>query len=71
MSQDNIEIGQQLRKYRKAAGYTQEQVAAYSGVTNEYISRIELGKENPTINLLARICKAINIELKDLFLEKE
>lgn len=71
MNQLNIEIGKRVREYRKAAKLTQEQLAAYSGLTNDYLSRLELGKENPSVNTLVKICEALNIEVALLFYDPE
>jgi len=60
-------VGANIAKHRKKKGLTQEQLAQESGITSEYVSRLENQKENPTVNLLERIAKALSIEVIDLF----
>jgi transcriptional regulator with XRE-family HTH domain len=48
-----------LRKARRRAGLTQEQVALASGIPQAHYSRIETGKRDPGIRTLIRIAKAL------------
>lgn len=59
-----------LRKYRQEKGLTQEQLAAESGVASEYISRLEAGKRNPTIAIVEKLAKALDVKIDDLFSEE-
>lgn len=55
----NQQVGQAIAKYRKAAGFSQAQVAEMLGLSNDAISRMERG----TITLnIERLC-----EFADLF----
>jgi transcriptional regulator with XRE-family HTH domain len=56
-------IGQNIRKQRKRLGLTQEQLAATARLSSDYVSRLELGKENPTVDVLARISHACDITM--------
>lgn len=60
-------VGQNVRKCRLANGLTQEQLAARAEMTNDYISRLELGKENPSLETLERISKALKVDSFVLF----
>jgi transcriptional regulator with XRE-family HTH domain len=42
-------VGENVRRARLKAGLTQEQFAAKSGFSQQYISDLEQGKRNPTI----------------------
>lgn len=53
-----------LREYRKM---TQEQLAERAGMNPVYLSNIERGKENPTLNVIIRISIALKIEMWELF----
>ncbi len=66
MRQVNLLVGQNVRKYRKEKGLTQEKLALEAGITSEYVSRIENGKENPTVELLFKISRVLEIELAEL-----
>jgi transcriptional regulator with XRE-family HTH domain len=55
-------------RLRQKKGLTQEQVAAQSGFSEQYISGLERGKRNPTIITLYELAVAIDvghIELSD------
>lgn len=60
-------IGKRIRSIRKAKGYTQEQLAERAGLSSKYLSRIELGKENPTLNVFISISSGLGIEPIDIF----
>jgi len=52
-------IARQLIRSRKAAGWTQAELAARAGVRQETISRIETGKHSPGIRTMAKIDRAL------------
>ena len=55
-----------MKKVREAAGMSQERLAFEAGVHRTYISLLERDKKSPTLNVLFRICKALNISAADL-----
>ena len=59
-------LGRELKKVREAAGMSQERLAFEAGVHRTYISLLERDKKSPTLNVLFRICKALNISAADL-----
>jgi transcriptional regulator with XRE-family HTH domain len=46
---------------------SQEILAARSGFSTEFISLVERGRNGPSVAGLARIAKALQIQVKDLF----
>ena len=52
-------IARQVIRGRKAAGWTQAELAARAGVRQETISRIETGKHSPGLKTLAKIDGAL------------
>ena len=60
-----------MRRYRLAAGLSQEAVAEKMGVDRAYVSSLELGKRNPTAITLWHAALALDVELSDLFREFE
>ncbi|QNN23346.1 helix-turn-helix transcriptional regulator [Planctomycetales bacterium ZRK34] len=54
-------LGRELRKARLAGGFTQEYVAARAKVSREYVSQLERGLYSPTVDMLIRLCKAMNV----------
>ncbi len=61
-----MSIGQVIRKYRKEAGLTQEEMANRLGVTTPAVNKWENGNSNPDIELLAPIARLLNISLDTL-----
>ena len=53
-------FAKELRKLRLQAGLTQEEVGANAGVSREYVSMLESGKNIPTIDVFIRLCHAVN-----------
>lgn len=58
-----------VRRYRVAAGLTQEVVAIDAELPAAHVSRIERGVANPTLLVIARIAKALGVAVETLFAE--
>ncbi len=54
-------LGEVLRAVRKQRGLSQEALALNAGVERNYISLLELGHNSPSIRMLYKICKALDI----------
>jgi transcriptional regulator with XRE-family HTH domain len=61
------QLGKRIAELRRAKGLSQEQLAAKTGYSTEFISLVERGLNAPSVAGLARIAKAMNVEIKDLF----
>ena len=60
-------ITKNLRKMREAKGLSQEKLARLADVANNTIIKIEAGKnQNPTLNTLSKIAKALEVSVDDL-----
>ncbi len=59
-------IGQRVRKVRKQATLSLDQLARISGVSKAMLSQIEQNKTNPTIAVMWKIAKALNVSISDL-----
>ena len=59
-------LGRELKNVREAAGMSQEQLAFEAGVHRTYISLLERDKKSPTLNVLLRICQALNVSASEL-----
>jgi len=55
-----------LIQARNAAGLTQQQLSAKTGIDQAVLSRIETGKANPSIETLKKVAKGLG---KQLFIE--
>ena len=60
------EIGGRIRLYRKQSGLTQEQLASKINVTKSRVSNWEQGINRPDADILADICRALNVSPNDL-----
>lgn len=58
-----------MRRYRKAAGLTQEQLAERCGLHRTYIGRIEQQRVNVSINNAGRIADALGVSMALLFVD--
>jgi len=63
----SVALGQRIKKCRHAAEKSQETLAFEAHVDRTYISSIERGIANPSIETLANICHALNVTLAELF----
>ena len=61
-------VAQNVRFHRLALGYSQEKLAVKSGMHDNYISKVELGKISLGIDNLERIAKALKIPPYSLLL---
>lgn len=61
-----MNIAEVIRKYRKEAGLTQEEMAHRLGVTTPAVNKWENGNSKPDIELLAPIARLLNISLDTL-----
>lgn len=52
----------ELRNVRKAAGLTQGELAHLANTSQVHISRIETGVQEPTLNMMERITKALQLK---------
>ena len=60
---ERMQLAQQIRKIRVQLGYTQGDIAKKLGVIQQYISRIESGHENVSVDTLRRIAGALSRRL--------
>ncbi len=60
-------IGRSVRALREQRGLTLEQLAPLAGITYQYLSGLENGRENFTIGVLQRLSDALGLPLKSLF----
>lgn len=60
------EIGSRIRMYRKESGLTQEQLADKINVTKSRVSNWEQGINRPDADILADICRALNVSPSNL-----
>ncbi|WP_430427878.1 helix-turn-helix domain-containing protein [Parasphingorhabdus sp.] len=54
-------LGKNVKKYREAKGWSQEQFAFEAEIHRTYISDIERGSRNPTIKIVEKLAKCLEI----------
>ena len=59
-----IELGYQIFLTRKRLGMTQGELAHKIGTRQSNISRLEFGNYNFTVEMLQKVAKALNLEIK-------
>ena len=55
-------VGDNIRGFRHKMEWTQEKLAVRTKLSNDYISRMELGKEGISIANLVKIAQALKVE---------
>jgi XRE family transcriptional regulator, stress-response regulator len=60
-------VGDTLRALRMRQRRTLREVSASARVSLGYLSEVERGQKEPSSELLAAICSALDVELSDLF----
>lgn len=60
-------IGQRIKELRKRKGYSQEKFAEKAETSPNYLSRIERGTENPTLDMLIKLASALEVEMWEMF----
>ena len=61
-----VKFGDILRKHRVAQALSQKQLGFETGLTREFINRIENGKVNISLINIIEIAKVLDLEPKDL-----
>lgn len=62
-----IAFGAALRLKRTHLGLSQESLAELAGLHFTYVSSVERGERNISLENIDRLAKALNIEIKDFF----
>ena len=61
-----LQFGMRLRYLREQKGWSQEALALNSNINKNYISDLENGRRNPTLEILERLAVAFDIPLSEL-----
>jgi transcriptional regulator with XRE-family HTH domain len=60
------ELADRVRRRRHELGLTQVVLAERAGLHYTYVGQLEVGDRNPSIDLLARLSRALEMDLRDL-----
>ena len=62
-----IKVGKQIKKLRELKGISQQVLAAKCNFEKGNMSRLESGRVNPTLATLEKVCKALEVNISELF----
>ena len=65
-----MNIGENIKKYRKEKGMTQEELAQYCGLSKNGLWNYENNRREPTIDVLIKISDALEVSLFDILGDK-
>ena len=63
---DYYQIGQRIRKYRKACGWSQEELAARVGISVTHMSHIETGNTKLSLSVFVALANALEVQTDEL-----
>ena len=66
MKSDSVKLGKNLKQIRTAKSISQGKIARILKVGRSFITNIENGKTNPTLDTIAKIAKAIGVSVGEL-----
>ena len=66
---DYYEIGQRIRKYRKASRLSQEELAEKVGISVPHMSHIETGNTKLSLPVLVALATALEVSTDDLIFD--
>jgi transcriptional regulator with XRE-family HTH domain len=56
-------MAKRIKEWRAKRGLSQRDLAEASGVSREYIARIELGQHDPTVSTLEKLAEALKVKV--------
>ncbi len=60
-------IGNRIKTLRRARGMSQEELAETISMNTKYLSSIERGKANPTLDTFMKMADALKVGIPELF----
>ena len=59
-------VGKNVRRYRELKGISQEELGAQSNLHRTYVSGVERGIRNPTVEIIKKLADALGVEPNEL-----
>ena len=66
MSDEAKKLGKNLKRIRTQKGISQGDIVRALKIDRAFVSNIENGKTNPTLETIAKIAKAIGVPIEEL-----
>ena len=63
----DMNVGQRIKELRERAGFTQNKLAEWAGVSQTHLRRVELGQQDITIGQLQLVCDGLGVTLAEFF----
>lgn len=60
------QFGERVRELRAASGMSQEELASRARIHPTYLSGVERGGRNPTLNVMTDLAKALGVTMPEL-----
>jgi transcriptional regulator with XRE-family HTH domain len=60
-------VARNIRRLRVGRRLSQEALAVDAGIDRTYVSRLERGRENPTVAVLEKLAIALDSEISEFF----
>ncbi|MCH5148364.1 MAG: helix-turn-helix transcriptional regulator [Clostridiales bacterium] len=62
-----MDVGRRIKELRERAGFTQNRLAEWAGVSQTHLRRVELGQQDITIGQLRLVCDGLGVTLSEFF----
>jgi transcriptional regulator with XRE-family HTH domain len=62
-----ISVGERIRELRNERGWRQIDLAESAGISENYVSDLEIGKKEVCLRTLQTIAQSLNVSLSDFF----
>ena len=59
-------LAARLKPWRARRGLTQKQLAARAKISHGYLARLEIGRHDPTLAILAKLARALGVKIGEL-----
>lgn len=59
-------LGERIIKLRKVLNWPQEELAFRANINRNYLSDLENGRRNPSLSILVRLSRGLNVSLEFL-----
>jgi len=66
-----LKVGQRIRELRKELELSQEALAYKAEVDRTYVTDVENGRRNVSVEILERLIKALEVSIAEFFNSKE
>lgn len=60
-------VGMRIKSLRRGKGFSQEKLAELAGINAKYLSSVERGEENPTLDLFIRLSQGLKMDINEFF----